>query len=117
MNTILRLCLLVSALTILTPAVQAEDCYRHYDRTYVGLWKNPNKAHTYRHSYAGHYIRNDRPYRWEQIYERTTYPRNYYSYGRYMWPDNPKPQTTRSLVRPAGFNPYPGGSATYVRVR
>jgi hypothetical protein len=116
MKTILRLCLLVSVLSVVTPALQAEDCYRHYDRTYVGLYKNPNRARTYRHTYAGHYVRNDRPYRWEQIYERTTYPRNYFSYGRHMWPDNPKPQTTRSLVRPAGFNPYPG-SSEYVRVR
>jgi len=116
MKTILRFSFLALAIVALTPALSAEDCYRHYDRTYIGLYKNPKPARTYRHTYAGHYVRKDHPYRWEQIFERTTYPRNYYSHGRHLWPDNPKPQTTRSLVRPAGFNPYPENGG-YVRVR
>jgi len=115
MKAFLRLSLL--AIVTLAPAVQAGECYRHHDRTYVGLYHNPAPTREYRETYAGHYVRKERPYRFATMYERITYPRNYSTGGPYRWPDRADPTITVSLRRPGGYCPCPYHSTYHVPMR
>jgi hypothetical protein len=94
-----------------------------HDRVYETIYKNPNPSPVYEESYAGHYVRKDRPYKFGTFYQRVVIPRSYAgnrSYyienanrhfrgvGTYYYnvPGFPKPQVQVRTRPPVGFDPY-----------
>jgi len=102
-STIARAVILAAVLGAGMPALSAAP---HYDRSYETLYRNPKQHWKYRHTYAGHYVREDRPFSFQTFYERSRYPEGY---GKpyYRGPEHPTPKVTVYRHKPAFYNPQP----------
>ncbi len=94
------LSVILMGVVLLGASVEASP---HVDRSYVGLYQNPRPMNHYRHVYAGHYVRKQRPHKMIQVYERTTYPRDYGTW-RYRGAEPPRVQVDRKPIPQPGFN-------------
>jgi hypothetical protein len=95
--------LAIAVFGALLPALPAGP---HYDRSYEALYRNPKQHWMYRHTYAGHYVREERPFSFQTFYERSRYP-NGYGTRRYRGPEHPTPKVTVHRTKPPFYNPEP----------